>query len=65
VAEDEVVHHLDRRWPVPQHLRRGPERVEQVPELQGDQRLDRRQRHQSDRGFGDEAERAFRADHQP
>ena len=64
VAEDEVVHHLDRRRAVGQHVGRGAERVEQLVELQRDQRLDRRQWHQADRRLGDEAQRALRPDHQ-
>ena len=65
VAEDEGVHHLDRRRTMAQHLRRRAQRLEQVVELERDQRLHRRQRHQPDRRLGHEAERALRAHHQP
>ncbi len=63
VPEDEGIHHLDGRRPVAEHERRGTERVEQVVELERDERLGRRQRHQADGGRGDEPERALRAHH--
>ena len=62
VRQDEIVHHLDGGGSVPQHQRRGAERVEQVIELDRQQRLLCRQRHQRDPGLDDEAERAFGAD---
>ena len=62
VAEDEVVHHLHRRRSVLEDERRRAERVEQLVELERQHGLRRRQRHQRERGFDDEAERALGAD---
>ena len=65
VVEDELVHHLDGRRPVAQDERGGLERLQQVRELDGHDRLRLRQRHQLDGGFEHDAQRAFGADHQP
>ena len=48
VVEDEAVHHLDRRRPVLEDRGGGPEGVEEVVELEGQDRLGGGQRHQVD-----------------
>jgi hypothetical protein len=64
-VEDELVHDFDGGRPVAQDERRGGERLEQRRELDRHHRFRLRQRHQPDRRFEDDAERALRPDHQP
>ncbi len=65
VVEDEAVHDLDRRRPVGQDERRRFESFEQLPELDGQDCLRPRQRHQADLRGQDYRQRAFGADQHP
>ena len=64
MAEDEPVHHLDRRRPMGQNYRRRLERLEQVGKLNREDGLESRQRHQRQLRLEDDAERALGPDHQ-
>ena len=62
VIEDEAIHHLDRRRPVPQDGRRRLQGVEEIVELDREDCFRGWQRHERDRRRRDERQRALRSD---